>query len=444
MTFEVSRVKRVEERTRVGTLAVEHGLLSQRELDALLARAHAAGERTVRLGELMVRERYATAPMLRELLGEQRRRREQRATPTAAAIGVATTRVEDYLRRLHDARGQELLLMTGHPPAMRLPDTLRPLSEPPLGAAQLEAFAAEAFDAASRERAARGEPLVRIAAYPGIGRFRVRLGTSEQGMSLSFRPVGMDPRSDGIELPQALERLADLRRGLVVIAGPSAAYRTSVLAKVVDLINENSHRHVISIERCPTYEHRSKLSLVAQREVGVHTASYEAALRATLREDPDVLAIGEIEGADAIATAMLSAETGHLVICSLHATSPSQALRRLIDVQGTAQRALVRATLASTLQAVVVLNVVAGGGRDHARHIVVDLTPGTAAITCMIREDRLHQIDAAARTQPGAVSRDTQLRALCEAGEVQRLTALECACDPSALEGLGARVTGGE
>lgn len=441
MTFEVSRVKRVEERTRVGTLAVEHGLLSQRELDGLLERARGGH---IRVGELMVRERYATASMLRELLGEQRRRREERALGPAAEVGVAMTRIEDYLRRLHDGRGQELLLMTGHPPAMRQPDTLRPLAEPPLGAAQLEAFAGALFEPAARARAARGEPLVRIASYEGIGRYRVRFGTSEQGASLSFRPVGLDPRSDGIALPQELERLAHLRRGLVVIAGPSAAYRTSVLAKLVDQINENSRRHVISIERCPTYEHRSKLSLVAQREVGVHTASYDAALRATLREDPDVLAIGEIEGADAIATALLSAETGHLVICSLHATSPSQALRRLIDVQGTSQRALVRATLASTLQAVVVLDVVAGGGRDAARHVVVDLMPGTAAITRMIREDRLHQIDAAARTQPGAVSRDAQLRSLCESGAVPRLTALQCACDPTALEGLAPRVMGGE
>jgi twitching motility protein PilT len=444
MTFEISRVKRVEERTRVGTLAVEHGLLSQRELDALLERARVAGPHRVRLGELMVRERYVTAPMLRELLNEQRRQREQRAAPAPAAVAVATARVEDLLRRLSEARGQELLLMTNHPPAMRLPDTLRQLAEPALDAAQLDAFAAEVFDAAARERAARGEPLVRIVAYAGLGRFRVRLGTSEQGTSLSFRPVGMDPRSDGIELPRALERLAGLRRGLVVIAGPSAPYRTSVLAKLVDQINENSRRHVISIERCPTYEHRSKLSLVAQREVGVHTASYEAALRATLREDPDVLAIGEIEGAEAIATALLSAETGHLVLCSLHATSTSQALRRLIDVQGTAQRALVRATLASTLQAVVVLDVVAGGGKDRARHVVVDVMPGTPAVARMIREDRLHQLDAAAKTQPGAVCRDAQLRALCETGEVTRLNALQCASDPAAFEGLGARVTGGE
>lgn len=444
MTFEVSRVKRVEERTRVGTLAVEHGLLSQRELDALLERARGASARRVRVGELMVRERYVTASMLRDLLDEQRRRREQRLTPPAVPVVSATLRLEDFLRRLRDAHGQELLLMTGHEPAMRLPDTLRPLAEPPLDAAQLGAFAAELFDAAARERAGRGEPLMRIVAYAGIGRFRVRLGTSEQGTSLSFRPVGIDPRSDGMALPAELEPLAGLRRGLVVIAGPSAAYRTSVLAKIVDLVNENSRRHVISIERCPTYEHRSKLSLVSQREVGIHTESYESALRATLREDPDVLAIGEIEGAEAIATALLSAETGHLVICSLHATSPSQALRRLIDVQGTAQRALVRATLAATLQAVVVLDVVSGRGRDGARHLVVDLVPGTAAITRMIREDRLHLVDAAATTQPGAVSRDQQLRRLCEAGDVPRLTALQCANDPAALEGLRPRAMGGE
>lgn len=442
MSFEVSRTQREEERTRIGALAVERGLLSQRELQALLERTTRAPRgRGARLGELLVRERYLTTSVLRELLDEQRRRRHRRAAPPAAASQATTAAVAQYLARLKATGGQELLLMTGRPPAMRIPDALNTLDEPAIGAAQLDAFAAELFDADQRALAARGVPAIKLATYPS-GRFRVTLTPSAQGQSISFRPIGVDPRGDGIELPHEVVHLADLKRGLVVIAGGSSVYRASLVAKLVDVINATSKRHVITIDRRPTYEHHSKLSLIAEREVGVHTDTYETALRASLREDPDVLAIGEIHGADAIATALLSAETGHLVICSLHATTPAQALRRLIDVQGTNQRALVRTTLANSLQAIVNLDVVPG--REGARHLVVDLLPNTPAIARMIREDRLHQVDAAAVTQPGHVSRDDQLRRLCERGAVPRLAALECARDPGSLAGISTRVMGGE
>lgn len=437
MTFEVSRVKREEERTRIGRLAVERGLLSARELELLLERARTGARRRgasgARLGELLVRERYLTAPLLRELLEEQRRRRAREPEPAPSPEPATTARIAQYLARLRAANGQELLLMTDRPPAVRAPDVLTPLPEAPLTEEQMGLFAGEVFDAGAREQAARGATPVRVQAWPA-GRFRITLSCSEQGTSISFRPVGLEPAADGITCPVEVEPLADLRRGLVVVAGASAVYRSSVLAKLVDRINDRARRHVITIERTITYEHASRASLVAQREVGLHTASYERALRATLREDPDVLAIGEIQGADAIATALLSAETGHLVVCSLHATTPSQALRRLVDVQGTAQRALVRATLANTLQAVVVLHVVAG--RDGGRQLVADVLPATAAITRMIREDRMHQIDTAAATQPGSVVRDGQLRRLFEEGRVTRLAAMECAADPSCVEGV--------
>lgn len=439
MTFEVSRSKRQQERTRIGTLAVERGLLSARELELLLDRARAGGRRgapEARLGEMLVRERYLSAPLLRELLEEQRRRRAGEPQPAAADESVTTTaRLAQYLARLRAAHGQELLLMTDRPPAVRAPDALTPLPEAPLTAEQMTAFCEEVFDAEERAAAARGAIVTRLQAWPA-GRFRVALGCSEQGTSISFRPVGLAPAADGIACPIEVAPLADLRRGLVVIAGASAAYRASVLAKLVDRINDRARRHVITIERTITYEHASRASLVAQREVGLHTASYGRALRASLREDPDVLAIGEIQGADAVATALLSAETGHLVMCSLHATTPAQALRRLVDVQGTAQRALVRATLANTLQAVVVLHVV--GGRD-GRHLVADVLPATAAIARMIREDRLHQVDAAATTQPGAVLRDGQLRRLYAEGRIARLAAIECAGDPACVEGVTPR-----
>lgn len=416
--------------TGLGTLAVELGFLTQSELDALVGRA--AGEPEVGLGERLIRERYLTVEGLEELTALQRQRRGA-ATGPAPAPGARSPSLDQLLARGVAAGMRELLLLVGRPPAIRAPDLLVPTTDPPLDEATLEAHLARLFDP-SRRAAAAGRCLHTTFETPA-GRFRAVLGDSLAGPSVSVRTIGLRPAADGLVLPEELARLADLRRGLVVVAGGRPSDRACVLALLVERVVERSPRHVIVLEHEPRYEYAHGRGLVAERVVGVHTVSYEQALRSSLREDPDVLAVGELHGAEAIATALLAAETGHLVLCSLHATTAAQAVRRLVDVQGPARRGLVRAGLAGCLQAVAMVESVQG---RHGRHLVADVLPGSPAVARAIREDLLHQLPAS-NSQPHGASRDARLVKLVRAGQLSRPAALQAATDP---EGVAAACAG--
>ncbi len=408
----------------LGLLAVEHGFLTLEELDLVLERA--GGEPASALGERLIRERYLTVDGLEELLEVERRRHGAASGPLLSPIAGGAS-LDQLLARGVAAGMQELLLLAGRPPAVRAPDLLVPTTDPPLDAATLDAHIARVFDPSERAAAA-GRSAAKSFETPA-GRFRAILGGSLSGPSLTVRRLGLRPDADGLTLPDELARLADLRRGLVVIAGGRPADRAGVLAKLVERVVERSPRHVIVLEREARHEHAHGRGLVAERVVGVHTASYEGALRATLREDPDVLAIGELRGAEAIATALLSAETGHLVLCSLHATSAAQAVRRLVEVQGTARRGLVRSGLAGCLQALTIVETVQG---RSGRHLVADILPGSPAVARAIREDHLHQLPAP-HTQPQGATRDARLVELVRAGQLSRCAALQAAADPDGV-----------
>jgi twitching motility protein PilT len=260
----------------------------------------------------------------------------------------------------------------------------------------------------------------------GGRRFRITANGSHQGPTLLIRPVERDARSEALALPGAVAALAEERRGFVLVTGPRTSVITDVLARLVATVAETSRRHVIAIDRQPIYRQRSSKSLVAEREVGEHTASYTSALRAALREDPDVIAIGQLGEPEAIATALLAAETGHLVIAGVHAADAAQAIRRLLAAQSASRRSLARATLANTLRAIAVVDAARGRA---GWHVVADIVPGTTAVTNLIRDDRLHQLEATVKTQPGAVTRDTRLAELAATGELPRVVALERVSD---------------
>lgn len=408
----------------LGPLAVELGFLTQEELDLVLERGR--GEPASALGERLIRERYLTVDGLEELLELERRRRGSASGPSLAPIAGGAS-LDQLLARGVAAGMQELLLLLGRPPAVRAPAHLVPTTDPPLDAATLEGHIARVFEPAERAAAA-GRAVAKSFETPA-GRFRAILSGSLAGPSLTVRRLGLRPDAGGAALPEELARLADLRRGLVIVAGARPADRAGVLARLVERVVERSPRHVIVLAREARYEHAHGRGLVAERVVGVHTASYEQALRATLREDPDVLAIGELRGPEAIATALLSAETGHLVLCSLHATTPAQAVRRLVDVQGTGRRGLVRSGLAGCLQALAIVEAVQG---RTGRHLVADILPGSPAVSRAIREDQLHQLPAP-HTQPSGVTRDARLVELVRAGQLSRCAALQAAADPDGV-----------
>ncbi len=445
---------------------LDRGLMSREELEGLIAReegrageerggtraqalagsggirtmmAGAPGARKRRLGEILVSERYVSASILDELLAEQR------AGPEAAAATVADRRLPagtvagrgllDLVAFVRDRGAHEMVIVPGRPPAVRFASELVPFDSPALALEEVQRLAGEAFTAEELGEVARGAALVKVLVSP-VGRFRAILMPSAQGLSLTMRTLDLSA-GDGSAgasmppLPPEVARLADLRRGLVVIAGGHGSGRSRVLAELVALMNERGRRHVVTIESQISYEHPSRRSLVAQREVGYHTRSYDTALRAALREDVDVVVVGELGDPDAIATALLAAETGLLVICSLHAADPVQAVRRLVDVQGAGRRNLIRATLANTLQAIAVIEIVPG--RDGKSFLVADLVPGSTVVTRLIPEDRLHQLATAATSAAGVVWRDDAVVKLFQAGRISRTAALEAINDLSRL-----------
>jgi twitching motility protein PilT len=440
-------------RTPIGKLLLERGVLSREELEAVIARdaERVAASRTRRarprrLGEALIAEGYMGAELLEEILEEQRRERGERpagrrgsglARREEAAAGAAgpRERLADYLAYARRRGASEIFFYPGRPPAVRIADRLVPLEEPALGEERLASLIDDAFPPGERPALARGAAATRVVDGAG-GRFRAVLSPAEQGIALALRPLDLEVDERRAErLPPEVARLADLRRGLVVIAGAHGAGRAAALARLVALMNERGRRHIITIERQVSYEHPSRLSLIAQREVGFHTRSFESALRAALREDPDVLIVGEIAEPEAIATALVAAETGHLVVCSLHAGDAAQALRRLIDVHGAAKRSLVRATVANVLRAVAVLDAVPG--KDGERFVVADVVAGTPTVTRLVREDRLHLLGSApAGPASGIVSRDDAIVKLYEAGRVSRPVALEHLADRGRIDDL--------
>jgi twitching motility protein PilT len=431
--------------SRLGTIAIERGALTREELDRLVARhAHEApakarerrtAERAAKIGELLVRERLISLDLLHELLDEQARRRKpeaptSRGAERARAVGAALV---DALSELRARRGTELLVISGRPRAFRVHGALIPLDEPVVPKEAVLGLAADIFSPEERAAALEGKTRTRLV-ESSAGRFRAVLSLADDGPSLAFRALNLDLAVHAERLPEELLSLGDLKRGLVVIAGGHGATRSTVLAQLVDRINATTRRHVITIERQVSFQHESRLSLVEQREVGAHTRDYATALRSSLREDPDVLVVGDLWEPEAVAMALLAAETGHLVISALHATSPVQAIRRLVDVQGDQRRSLVRATLANTLQAAAVVDVLAG--RDGERFIVADIVPGTPSITRLIRDDRLHQIDTISGAASGITSRDERIVKLYQAGRLSRAVALERMVDPARLDGI--------
>jgi len=364
---------------------------------------------------------------------------EPRIAPhTARAPADAPHELLDrWLRRAVDEQATDLIVSSGQGARLRVPgglvdlpggaiadDEITALADPWLGESQRGALAAHGstdFAFVWRE--------------PGAGgaghRFRVNLFRQGGGLAAVFRPVRRDPPAlADLGLPDSLARLARYPNGLVLVTGPSGAGKSTTLVALVEQLNREQPRHVLTIEDPIEYEYRSQLALVHQRELGTHVDSFEAGLRAALRESPDVILLGEMRDRATIGAAMTAAETGHLVLSSLHAGSAAMAVDRVIDVFPEHQQRQVRGTLAGTLRAVVtqhLLPTAAPGGRVPA----IELMVATPAVASLIRDGKTHQLASAIQTgrDDGMIPLDRSLADLVEAGAVALETAAAATLD---------------
>ena len=256
---------------------------------------------------------------------------------------------------------------------------------------------------------------------PGLARFRVNAFVQNRGAAAVFRTIPSDVLTmEQLGMGEIFRKISENPRGLVAVTGPTGSGKSTTLAAMVDYINDTRYEHILTIEDPIEFVHQSKKSLVNQREVHRDTHGFNEALRSALREDPDIILVGELRDLETIRLALTAAETGHLVFGTLHTTSAAKTIDRIVDVFPAAEKGMVRSMLSESLQAVISQTLLkkVGGGRVAAHEIMI----GTSAIRNLIREDKIAQMYSAIQTgaQIGMQTLDQCLKELVAKGLVDR------------------------
>lgn len=272
-------------------------------------------------------------------------------------------------------------------------------------------------------------------ALPGIARFRINAFKQRGSLSAVIRVINFSiPNPAKLGIPDGIIRFADKRKGLVLITGPAGSGKSTTLACMIDYINRTRQAHIITLEDPIEYLHSHKMSIVSQREVVTDTDSYLSALRASLRQSPDVILLGEMRDYETISVATTAAETGHLILSTLHTIGASNTIDRIIDAFPPSQQRQIAVQLSMVLQAVVSQQLVPTvDGNSIPAFEIMTLTP---AIRNMIRESKVHQIDGmiAQSAADNMISMDTSLLNLYKSGKITEKTALSFATNPELLE----------
>ncbi|KXG76022.1 Twitching mobility protein [Fervidicola ferrireducens] len=326
--------------------------------------------------------------------------------------------LKDILEEAAKIKASDIHLTVGLPPVLRCDGVLQPqLKWPVLGASDTERLAREILDGRWDEFTQKKE-LDLAYSVPGLGRFRVNAFFQRGSVGLAIRLVGDVIRSiEELGLPPVIGELADKNHGLVLVTGPTGSGKTTTLAAMIDRINETRSCHIVTLEDPIEYLHRHKKSIVNQREIGSDSPSFASALRAALRQDPDVILVGEMRDLETIATAITAAETGHLVLATLHTGSAVQSIDRIIDMFPPHQQNQVRSQLADVLIGVVTQRLLPradGRGRVAAVEILI----ATPAVRNLIREGKTYQIVSLMQTGSrfGMQTMEMALHQLCERG----------------------------
>jgi len=306
-----------------------------------------------------------------------------------------TATLSELLRKMLEMSGSDLHITTNSPPQVRVHGHLVPLDMPPLTPAETKQLAYSVLTDAQKHRFEENLELDFSFGLKGLARFRGNLFNQRGATGAVFRVIPFEIKSfQQLGLPGIVSKLCEKPRGLILVTGPTGSGKSTTLAAMIDKINNERHDHIITIEDPIEFVHQNKNCLVNQREVHADTKSFSDALRAALREDPDVVLIGEMRDLETIESALRIAETGHLTFGTLHTNSASSTINRVIDVFPAHQQPQIRAQLSLVLEGILcqsLLTRVGGQGRCMAMEIMVP----NAAIRNLIREDKIHQIYSA-------------------------------------------------
>ncbi len=339
----------------------------------------------------------------------------------------------ELLREAAAKGASDLHLSAGEPPCLRVHGDLVRSEHPALSPADVTTLVHGIMNAEQRARFEAEHEVDFACVLEGVGRFRVNVFVHHRGPGAVLRAIPTTvPDLAQMELPPILAELCTRERGLVLVTGPTGSGKSTTLAAMVDVINATWEGHILTVEDPIEFVHPPKRCLVNQREVGPHTGSFASALRSALREDPDVILIGEMRDLETISLALTAAETGHLVFGTLHTSSAPKTIDRIIDVFPAAQQAQIRTMLAESLEAVVAQTLLKrkGGGRVAACEILV----GTPAVRNLIREGKLHQIPSMMQTgkNVGMQTLDAAIADLVKRGLVDKDALPRPAAGPAA------------
>jgi len=346
--------------------------------------------------------------------------------------------IDDLLRATVDRKGSDLHLAVGMPPCIRINGDLVPMETQPLKQQDVEAMILSIIKDYQREKLEQELDLDFSYAVSGYARFRGNVMLQRGTLAAVFRAVPfVIPDFSKLGLPEDVRRLCDLPRGLVLVTGPTGSGKSTTLAAMIDLINTNRASNIVTVEDPIEFLHRHKKSSVRQREIGPDTLSFAAALRHVLRHDPDIIMIGEMRDQESIGIALTAAETGHLVLSTLHTQTAPLTITRIIDSFSDEKRLEIRQQLANSLRAVISQQLVPtadGTGRVAAIEYMVD----TPAIRSLIREGKEHQLYSAIQTGHAQQMQtmDQALIKLFNAGKITRSAVLEYCVDKSESERL--------
>ena len=291
----------------------------------------------------------------------------------------------------------DLHLSSGVSPMIRVDGDVRRINIPALADKDVNSLVYDIMNDTQRKDYEQNLEVDFSFEVPNLARFRVNAFNSNRGPAAVFRTIPSEVLTlDDLGAPDIFKTISDNPRGLVLVTGPTGSGKSTTLAAMVDYINQNKHHHILTIEDPIEFVHDNKLSLVNQREVHRDTHSFSNALRSALREDPDVILVGELRDLEAIRLGMTAAETGHLVFGTLHTTSAPKTIDRIIDVFPGEEKAMVRSMLSESLRAVISQTLLKkiGGGRVAAHEIMI----GVPAIRNLIREDKIAQMYSSIQT----------------------------------------------
>ncbi|MFB3814580.1 MAG: type IV pilus twitching motility protein PilT [Terriglobales bacterium] len=305
-----------------------------------------------------------------------------------------TSTLSDLLKKMLEMNGSDLHITTNSPPQVRVHGTLQPLDLPPLSPADTKALAYSVMTDAQKHRFEENLELDFSFGLKGMARFRANVFNQRGAAAAVFRVIPFEIKTfEQLNLPPIVAKLCEKPRGLILVTGPTGSGKSTTLAAMIDKINNDRHEHIITIEDPIEFVHQHKNCLVNQREVHSDTKGFAEALRSALREDPDVVLIGEMRDLETVEAALRIAETGHLTFGTLHTNSAASTINRIIDVFPAHQQPQIRAQLSLVLEGILCQSLLPrlGGGRVMAMEILVP----NAAVRNLIREDKIHQIYSA-------------------------------------------------